>query len=67
MPEFVAKTQNSSVPDTRFEGFTIPSLKDFTDGDPDEMVLCPVRAVCAYLQRTEPLCSKDQGLSLIHI
>ena len=61
MPEFVAKTQNPSVPDTRFEGFTIPSLKDFTDGDPDEMVLCPVRAVRAYLRRTEPLRSKDQG------
>ena len=39
MLEFVAKTQNPSVPDTRFEGFTIPSMKDYTDGDPDEMVL----------------------------
>ena len=53
MPDFVAKTQDPSVFDTRFESFTVPSLRDFTDGDQDEMLLCPVRAVREYLRRTE--------------
>ena len=52
VPDFVAKTQDPSFFDTRYESFTIPSLRDFTDGDPDEMLLCPVRAVREYLRRT---------------
>ena len=48
----MAKTQDPSVPDVRFEGFTIPSLRDFVGGDPDEMLLCPVRALRRYLART---------------
>ena len=52
MPDFVAKTQDPSVFDTRFESFSIPSLRDFTGGDQDEMLLCPVRAVREYLRRT---------------
>ena len=52
VPDFVAKTQDPSVFDPRFESFTIPSLRDFTDGDQDEMLLCPVRAVREYLRRT---------------
>ena len=61
MPDFVAKTQNPSVPDHRFDGFTIPSLRDFTGDDPREMVLCPVRALRLYLKRTKPLRSTEQG------
>ena len=61
VPDFVAKTQNPSVPDHRFDGFTIPSLKDFSGDDPQEMVLCPVRAVRLYLKRTQPLRSSDHG------
>ena len=52
VPEFVAKTQNPSIRDERFESFTIPSLADFTDNDPAEMLLCPVRALKHYLKRT---------------
>ena len=52
VPDFVAKTQDPTVFDPRFETFTVPSLRDFTDGDQDEMLLCPVRAVREYLRRT---------------
>ena len=52
VPDFVAKTQDPSVFDARFESFTVPSLRDLTDGDQDEMLLCPVRAVREYLKRT---------------
>ena len=34
-----AKTQNPSVPESRVEGFVIPSLHDFVS---DELLLCPV-------------------------
>ena len=52
VPDFVAKNQDPSVFDPRFESFTIPSLRDFSGGDQDEMLLCPVRAVRQYLRRT---------------
>ena len=55
VPEFVAKTQNPSVPDTRFESFSIPSLGDFVGFDADELLLCPVRALRHYLKRTQRL------------
>ncbi|MGL5405356.1 MAG: hypothetical protein ACRDAX_00930, partial [Propionibacteriaceae bacterium] len=55
VPNFVAKTQKPSIPDDRFESFTIPSLMDFTDNDADEMLLCPVRALRRYLKRTRHL------------
>ena len=49
---FIAKTQNPSVPDSRFEEFTIPSLDDFVGGDRDEL-LCPICALRKYLSWTE--------------
>ena len=52
VPDFVAKNQDPSVFDPRFESFTIPSLRDFSGGDQDEMLLCPVRSVREYLRRT---------------
>ena len=61
VPDFVAKTQNPSIPDHRFDGFSIPSLKDFTGDDPEEMLLCPVRAMRLYLKRTRSLRSSEQG------
>ena len=54
VPEFVAKTQNPSIHDDRFVSFTIPSLSDFCGNDRSEMLLCPVRALRAYLKRTRP-------------
>ena len=39
--DFVAKTQNPSVPVPRFDEFTVPFLDDFVDGDRDELFICP--------------------------
>ena len=52
LPEFVAKTQDPSRREDSFSSFVIPSLGEFTDFDRDEMILCPVRAMKAYLKRT---------------
>ena len=43
MLSFVAKNENPALQDTCIGEFTIPSLKDFSDGDGEEMLLCPVR------------------------
>ena len=51
VPGFVAKTQDPSVPDPRFEGFTVPALPRESN-DRDGRLLCPVRAVRCYLDRT---------------
>ena len=39
MLNFIAKTQNPSVSDDRFDGFSVPSVEDFIDDDSDEMTL----------------------------
>ena len=60
VPGFVAKTQDQSSFDPRFESFTVPALpqsRDSTNG----RLLCPVRAVKCYLARTaqhRPLCRR---------
>ena len=36
----VAKSQNPSIHDPRFDGFTIPSLDDIVGGDRDGLLLC---------------------------
>ena len=36
VPNFVAKTQDSSVFGQKLETLTVPSLRDSTDGDQDE-------------------------------
>ena len=48
---FVAKNQDPSVPDPRFEGFTVPALPR-ANTDTHGRLLCPVRAVRRYLDRT---------------
>ena len=53
----VAKTQIPSVPDSKFEEFTIPPLSEFVDGDQNEMLLCPVRALKRYFSRTKSYCA----------
>ena len=50
VPGFVAKTQDPSVHDPRFESFTIPALP--RGSDPEARLLCPVRALRRYLERT---------------
>ena len=49
----VAKAQNPSVYDPEFGFFTVPVQADFVDGDRDEMLFCPIRALKEYLGRTE--------------
>ena len=53
VPEFVAKTQKPSVLDDSFEEFTIPFLHDFNNGNCDETLHCPIKAMCRYLSRME--------------
>ena len=53
VPGFVAKTQDPSSQDPRFDSFTIPALPKASD-NPNGRLLCPVRAVKLYLRRTAP-------------
>ena len=49
-PTFVAKTESSSNPIPR--AFTLQSLRDFVGNMTQECLLCPVRALSYYLDRT---------------
>ena len=62
LPDFVAKTQNPSVHDPRFDEFTVLSLDNFVDGDRDELLLCPIRALRKYLSWTEQYHPGIEGL-----
>ena len=53
VPGFVAKTQDPSSQDLRFDSFTIPALPKARD-NPNGRLLCPVRAFKLYLRRTAP-------------
>ena len=53
LPEFRAKTESESNPLPR--SFVVRSLKDFVGSLPEELSLCPVRALKLYLARTERL------------
>ena len=60
VPGFVAKTQDPSSLAPRLEGFTVPALLN-TRKNRDGRLLCPVRAVSCYLDRTaahRPLCER---------
>ena len=50
VPEFVAKTESLSNPIPR--SFLVKSLSDFAAGLHEELLLCPVRALRIYLDRT---------------
>ena len=50
VPEFVAKTESALRPLPR--SLEVPSLGDFAVGMPEDLLLCPVRALSAYLDRT---------------
>ena len=50
---FVAKTQNPSSFAPRFEGFSVPALPNARNNC-NGRLLCPVRAVRVYLDRTAP-------------
>ena len=51
VPGFVAKTQDPSFLAPRFEGFTVPALPN-AKNNRNGRLLCPVRAVRRYLDRT---------------
>ena len=51
-PLFVAKTETPSNPVKRV--FKFSALGDFVGLDPEEMLLCPVRSLRAYLARVSP-------------
>ena len=47
VPEFVAKTESAMRPLPR--SFEVQSFGDFAAGMPEDLLLCPVRALSAYL------------------
>ena len=60
VPGFVAKTQDPSSLAPRFEGFSVPALPNARKNR-NGRLLCPVRAVRCYLDRTaahRPLCER---------
>ena len=60
VPGFVAKTQDPSSLAPRFEGFTVPALPNARKNR-NRRLLCPVRAVRCYLDRTaahRPRCER---------
>ena len=60
VPGFVAKTQDPSSLAPRFEGFTVPAIPNARKNR-NGRLLCPVRAVRCYLDRTaahRPRCER---------
>ena len=62
LPEFRAKTESSARPLPH--SFPVRSLRDFVGPLPDELLLCPVRALRMYLSHTASLPSRPRSLFL---
>ena len=60
LPEFRAKSESAARPIPR--SFRVPSLTDFVGSLPDELLLCPVRALCVFLRRTSSLSPRPRSL-----
>ena len=60
VPEFVAKTESLSNPLPR--SFLVRSLSDFAAGLEEYLLLCPVRALRIYLQRTASFSPRPRRL-----
>ena len=60
VPEFLAYTETAvrPLPST----FAIQSLSDFAAGLPDELLLCPVRALSEYVARTSRVVNRPRRL-----
>ena len=58
--EFRAKTESAVNPLPR--SFCVRSLNDFVGDHPDELLLCPVRALRSYLSRTSSLMPRPRTL-----
>ena len=62
LPEFQAKSESMARPLPR--SFRVRSLHDFVGSLPEELLLCPVRALQVYLSRTSSLPSCPRSLCL---
>ena len=64
VPQFVAKSESltRSIP----RSFLVKSLSDFAAGLDDDLLLCPVRALCIYLDRTASLAPLRHRLFVSH-
>ena len=62
LPEFQAKTESSVNPLPH--SFFVRSLVDFVGDLPEELLLCPVRALQHYLSRTASVSPRPRSLSL---
>ena len=60
LPEFVAKTESEHNPLPRL--FVVKSLEDFVVDLPEGRLLCPVRAVRIYLERTASIAPRPRAL-----
>ena len=60
LPEFVAKTESPSNPIPRY--FLVKSIDDFAGDLEVERLLCPVRALRIYLERTASLSPRPRHL-----
>ena len=56
VPEFVAKTETATRPLPC--SFEVQSLGDFAAGLPEELLLCPVRSLSAYMTRTSQVVNR---------
>ena len=60
VPEFVAKTETATRPLPR--SFEAKSVGDFAAGLPEELLLCPVRSLSAYMAKTSHFVNRPQRL-----
>ena len=60
LPEFRAKMESSANPLPRF--FCVRSLSDILGDLPDELLLCPVRALQVYISRVSSLSPRPRTL-----
>ena len=60
LPEFRAKAESEARPLPR--SFCVRSLAEFVGDLPEELLLCPVRALRCYLSRTSSLSSRPRSL-----
>ena len=63
LPEFRAKTESASNPLPR--SFAVRSLRDFVGSLPDELLLCPIRAVSVYVSRTSSISPRPRSLFVL--
>ena len=63
LPEFVSKTESEQNPIPR--SFLVRSLSQFVGDLPEDRLLCPVRAVCIYLDLTSSISPRPLSLFVL--